>query len=86
MQQTTAHELEAKVKSILADILKCQAATIEADANLTTDLGMDSIQFLDMLANLEEQFGFELDVDDMHPDRFQSAQAIIRFIQGRATA
>ncbi|MWC29852.1 acyl carrier protein [Paenibacillus sp. MMS18-CY102] len=83
MQQTTDKELEQKVIGMLTELLKLPAATIETEANLTADLGMDSIQFLDMLANLEEQFGFELDVDDMHPERFQSVQAIVHFLQGR---
>lgn len=49
-------EILAKVKEITADILAMESNGISANSSLIDDLGMESIDFLDLAIRLEETF------------------------------
>ncbi|MBN1349032.1 acyl carrier protein [candidate division KSB1 bacterium] len=58
-----ANEVEARVKSVIATVLKIDSADIANDANFIFDLGADSMQSLELVAAFEEEFEIELDED-----------------------
>jgi acyl carrier protein len=43
---------------------------------------LDSIGFVELLAALEQEFGFVFQLDDLEVDNFRSVRAIAAFIQG----
>ncbi len=49
-------EILAKVEEIIADILATESNGISANSSLIDDLGMESIDFLDLAIRLEETF------------------------------
>jgi len=57
-------KVEAKVKKTIAKVLKKEENEIASDANFIFDLGADSMQSLQLIAGLEEEFDIEMDEDD----------------------
>jgi acyl carrier protein len=49
-----------KVKEIIADALYADVATIKEESGLITDLGAESIDFLDIVFRLEQEFSIKL--------------------------
>ncbi len=56
-------EVEAKVKKVIAAVLKKNVETISPTANFIFDLGADSMQSLQLVAGFEEEFDIEMDED-----------------------
>lgn len=53
-----------KVKEIIADALFTDVTNLTADARLIGDLGAESIDFLDIMFRLEQEFGIKLSKAD----------------------
>ena len=49
-------DLEASVRKIVAEVLEVESDTIQLDAQLVEDLGMDSMKALEILAVIEKRF------------------------------
>ena len=52
--------VESKVKEILAKQLSTDAAKINKDTNIATDLGADSLDLVEILMSLEEEFSISI--------------------------
>jgi acyl carrier protein len=83
MTPITEQAIEKQVKEIIAEICKRAVETIQINDSLVDDLGVDSIRFLEMLAELEDKFMFEMDVDDLRPELFRTIRSVIHFVKGR---
>ena len=57
-------EIEARVKKAAARALKRQEEAISSDANFVFDLGADSMESLQLVAALDEEFDIEMAEDD----------------------
>lgn len=57
-------EIEARVKKAVARALKRQEEDISTDANFVFDLGADSMESLQLVAALDEEFDIEMAEDD----------------------
>ncbi len=77
------HEIEHKVLGTIASLCKRTPDALKLNDSLTNDLGVDSIQFLELLAVLEEIFSLELDVDDLRPELFRTIRSVIHFVEKR---
>ena len=53
-----------KVKQILIDELQLDESRIALDAELSKDLGINSIELADLIMMCEEEFGIEISEDD----------------------
>ncbi|KOP65267.1 hypothetical protein AMS62_08410 [Bacillus sp. FJAT-18019] len=76
-------------EAVIATIARCcnkEVSEIRLDHSLANDLDVDSILFLELLFALEEEFGFQMEVDDLHPEQFRSVQSVIRFVAGKIAA
>ena len=49
-----------EVKEILAEQLDIDPETIEMTSNLQTDLGADSLDAIDIVMSIEDQYGIEV--------------------------
>lgn len=54
-------ELLAIVKSALADTLNTKAADLKEETRLVNDLSAESIDFLDIVSELEKEVDYEVD-------------------------
>ena len=58
------HDMFDKVKQILIDELQLDESQITLDAELSKDLGINSIELADLIMMCEEEFGIEITEDD----------------------
>lgn len=54
-------EIQNRVKSVIARVLKIKADDIADNANFIFDLGADSMQSVELVAAFEEEFNIEMD-------------------------
>ena len=58
-------EIEAKVKDFLINELEIDEASIFPDAKLKEDMGIDSLDFVDIVVIVEKNFGFKIKAEEM---------------------
>ena len=61
----TRQEIEEKVKSFLIDELEIDEEKIFDDAKLKEDMGLDSLDFVDIVVIVEKNFGFKIVPEEM---------------------
>jgi acyl carrier protein len=64
----TRDEIFEKVREVLVDALGVDDDEVTPSARLTTDLGAESIDFLDISFKLEQAFNFKIPQGEMFPD------------------
>lgn len=57
-------EIEVKVKEIVAEKAECEISEVNDQTNLEETLGMDSIDRLELLMEMEKEFGITIPDDD----------------------
>ncbi len=55
-----------KVKAILVEELNVAAEDVTLEAELSSDLGINSLELADMMLLCEERFGIVIDDEDVH--------------------
>jgi acyl carrier protein len=58
-------EIEARVNEFLIDEMEIDTDKIHRDARLKEDVGLDSLDFVDIVVIVEKTFGFKLKPEDM---------------------
>ena len=58
-------ELEEKVREFLIDDLEVEEDKIAPEALLKDDLGIDSLDFVDIVVIVEKNFGFKIKPEEM---------------------
>ncbi|MCR4811003.1 MAG: acyl carrier protein [Bacteroidales bacterium] len=58
-------EIENAVKHFLVEDLELDAENIKPEARLKEDIGIDSLDFVDIVVIVEEQFGFRIKPEEM---------------------
>ena len=58
-----AQEVASKVKEIIVDLLGADEAKVTETASFTTDLGADSLETVDLIMKLEQEFDIEIPED-----------------------
>ena len=53
-----------RVVAVTARVLKIDPSEVKPEAVFTTDLGAESVQSIELLANFDEEFGIEMDEDE----------------------
>ena len=64
----TRDEIFEKVREVLVEALGVDDDEVTPDAILTSDLGAESIDFLDISFKLEQAFDFKIPQGEMFPD------------------
>ena len=54
-----------KVKKVLVDQLNLKEADITLDTNIKKDLGADSLDILQLLMSIEEEYGIQIPDDEL---------------------
>lgn len=68
-----------KVIKILAEQLDLEVDEIKADSNIQEDLEADSLDVMDIMSELEEEFGLE--IDDYAIEGLNTPQKIATYIE-----
>jgi acyl carrier protein len=59
LEEILMSTVEEKVKSIIVDKLKVDASEVSLDKEIVRDLGADSLDQVELVMELEEQFGVD---------------------------
>jgi acyl carrier protein len=73
-----ATQLEPQIAALFASKLNVQVPSFETDL-LDTGL-VDSLTFVEFLAQLEQEFGIHVSLDDLELDHFRSIARIAGFV------
>ncbi len=64
-KQMTREEIEKKVRAFLIEELEIEEEKIADDAKLKEDMGVDSLDFVDIVVIVEKNFGFKIKPEEM---------------------
>ena len=71
-----------KVKAILAEQFDVEEDKITADTDLQEDLGADSLDVVDLLMSIEDEFGVE--VPDEEIENIKTVGALVSYIEANS--
>jgi acyl carrier protein len=74
-------EIELKVKSVIAEKIGKSPSEIRDDATFIEDLGLDSLDLVDMIMKLEEEFGISIPDEDL--DKIRTVKDAINYIKAK---
>lgn len=74
--------IEEKVNTIVAEKLGVDRAEVTPDAVFIDDLGADSLDLVELIMAMEEEFGFE--IADEEAEKLRTVGDVINFIKARA--
>ncbi len=74
--------VEEKVIDIIVDKLGVDRAEVTPEAVFVDDLGADSLDLVELIMAMEEEFGFE--IADEEAEKLRTVQDVISFISARA--
>ena len=70
-----------KVRDIIVETLGCEAEQVTLEATLTDDLGADSLDVVDLVMALEDEFDVEIPEDQV--ENIKTVGDIVKFIEDK---
>ena len=74
-----AQDIETKVREKISEQLGVAADEVTPEASFIEDLGADSLDIVELVMALEEEFGIE--VPDEQAEKLQSVGDVIKYIE-----
>lgn len=71
-----------KIKAILSEQFSVEEDTITADTLLEDDLGADSLDVVDLLMTIEDDF--EVEIPDEEVENIKTVGALVEYIESHA--
>ena len=71
-----------KVKAILAEHFDVEEDKVTADTDLQEDLGADSLDVVDLLMSIEDEFGVEVPDDEI--ENIKTVGSLVSYIEANA--
>ena len=81
MAELTKDEIRAKIKKIVVENLGVSEDQVTDDAQFSQDLGADSLDQVELVMSLEEEFGAEIRDEDA--DSLNTVGDAIKYIEKR---
>ena len=75
--------IEDKVIDIIVDKLGVERSEVTPEAVFVDDLGADSLDLVELIMAMEEEFGTE--IADEEAEKLRTVQDVINFIKARAS-
>jgi acyl carrier protein len=75
-------EVDGKVKKIIAEQLGVPESDVKPEASFVNDLGADSLDTVELVMALEEEFGVEIPDEDA--EKIATVQNAIDYIKAKA--
>ena len=75
-------DLEAKVKEIIVEKLGVESERIVPAAKFIDDLGADSLDLVELIMAMEEEF--DLEIADEEAEKLRTVQDVINYIKAHA--
>lgn len=74
----TESEIFAKVKDIIVDRLSIDEGKVTEDASFINDLGADSLDTVELIMQLEEEFGIQ--IPDESAEKIETVGLAVKYI------
>ena len=74
-----ANEIESKVKEIIVENLGVDAATVTPQASFVNDLGADSLDTVELVMALEEEF--DIEIPDEEAEKIQTVSQAVEYFK-----
>lgn len=75
--------VEEKVKNIIIEQLGVSADEVQLNASFVDDLGADSLDLVELVMVLEEEFGYEIPDEDA--EKIQTVRDAVNYINSQST-
>lgn len=79
-----SQDVATRVKSLIAENLGIDGAKVVEDANFVDDLGADSLDTVQLVMALEEEFGLE--IPDADAETITTVKAAISYVEANTAA
>jgi acyl carrier protein len=75
-------DVDAKVKKIISEQLGVPESDVKPEASFVNDLGADSLDTVELVMALEEEFGIEIPDEDA--EKIATVQTAVDYIKAKA--
>lgn len=75
--------VEEKIREIIVEQLSVASGEVVPEASFIDDLGADSLDIVELVMAIEEEFGLEIPDDDA--EKMQTIQDAISYVEERVT-
>ena len=75
----SSEEIFEKVKAIIIDLLQVSEDSVTLDANFIDDLGADSLDIVELIMALEEEF--DLEIPDADAEKVVTVNDVVEYIK-----
>ena len=80
----TAAEIDAKLKEIVMDRLNVEEDQIKPEASFVEDLGADSLDIVELIMGIEEEF--DIEIPDEDAEKLTTVGEATNYIKGKLDA
>ncbi len=74
--------IEERVRTIIVDQLAVDSAKVSAAASFIDDLGADSLDIVELVMTMEEEF--DLDIPDEDAEKMKTVGDVVKYITSKA--
>lgn len=74
-----ASEVEAKVREIICEQLGVSEGDVTPDASFIEDLGADSLDIVELVMALEEEY--DMEISDEEAEKIRTVQDVVNYIE-----
>ena len=76
--------VEEKVKNIIVEQLNVDVDAVTKDASFIEDLGADSLDIVELVMTMEEEF--DLEIPDEDAEKIKSVGEVVSYVTARTSA
>ncbi len=75
----TAEEIEERIKSIIVEQLAVSMEEVTPEASFIEDLGADSLDIVELIMALEEEY--DIEIPDEDAEKIQTVKDVVTYVQ-----